>query len=81
MKVKVDCYAGYRAEEMPKRFWIKHKEIKVEKIINQWLAPESRNYRILGDDSATYTLQLNTDSRNWELISFDSYSNRQTRKI
>lgn len=72
MKISVDCYSGYRAEEKPKQFWIKDRKIEIRTILSQWLSPGYRNFKIRGDDNSIYTIELDTESYNWELVSFDS---------
>ena len=37
--LKVECYAGYRGEETPRRIWLGEKKIEVVRVIDRWLAP------------------------------------------
>ena len=70
MKIKVDCYSGYRTEEKPRKFWIKDREINISKIISQWISPESRNFEVLGHDNNTYKLRMDARTWQWELMEF-----------
>jgi len=36
MDVKVDCYAGYRGEETPRRFEIGGRRVRVVEVIDRW---------------------------------------------
>lgn len=70
MKITVDCYSGYTAEEKPKSFKLREKKVEVVKIQSHWLSPGYRNFLVQGDDNSMYTLQLDTHSWLWELTAF-----------
>lgn len=70
MKISVDCYSGYCAEEKPKRFKLRNKEIEVVNLLSHWLTPGYKNFLVQGNDNSMYTLQLDTHSWNWELTAF-----------
>ncbi|NNF98612.1 MAG: hypothetical protein HKM93_04485 [Desulfobacteraceae bacterium] len=70
MKINVDCYAGYRGEQTPRQFVIGDNTIGVERILDQWLAPEHRYFKLLGDDGALYILRHDTVQWRWELTFF-----------
>ena len=67
MKIRVDCYAGYRGEETPRHLWMGDQKIEVRQIVDRWLAPDHRYFKILGDDEATYIIRHDTVSLDWEL--------------
>ena len=46
MKIKVSCYAGYRGEESPRSFRIHEKQIQIVEILDQWLAPDHRYFKV-----------------------------------
>lgn len=68
MEIKVQCYAGYRGEETPRTISFRSREVMVEKIVDRWLDPSHRYFKILGDDRATYIIRHDMDSWVWELI-------------
>ena len=70
MKIQVDCYSGFRGEERPKRFWIRSKKIEIKQIIDQWVSPDHRHFKILGNDSSLYTIEFEPASATWELSFF-----------
>ena len=72
MDLKVDCYAGYRGEETPRRFSIGPRELEVVELIDRWLAPDHRYFKVRGDDGAVYILRHDVASWEWELTLFDS---------
>jgi hypothetical protein len=36
MRVEVDCYSGYEADERPVRFGLDRHEYQVEELLDQW---------------------------------------------
>ncbi|MBW1733568.1 MAG: hypothetical protein JRH00_00200 [Deltaproteobacteria bacterium] len=67
MKIRVDCYSGYRGEETPRRFWLEEKMVEVREVVDRWLDPEHRYFKVLGDDRATYILRHDSVALEWEL--------------
>jgi hypothetical protein len=67
MNLKVECYAGYRGEETPRRFIMGTNTVAVKKILDRWLAPDHRYFKILGDDNAVYILRHDIESWDWDL--------------
>ena len=71
MNIRVECYAGYRGEETPRRFFIGDRRVEVADVIDRWLAPDHRYFKIGGDDGAVYILRHDTGAESWELTMFD----------
>lgn len=78
-KLKVECYAGYRGEETPLRFCLGPRCVEVTEVIDCWLAPSHRYFKLRGDDRGIYILRHATDENYWALIFFDSGTREQTR--
>lgn len=68
--VRVECYAGYRGEETPRRFALGSRRVEVVEVIDRWLAPDHRYFKVRGDDGATYILRHDLDTLVWELTFF-----------
>ena len=68
--IKVECYAGYRGEETPRRVWMGDRKIDVKEVQDRWLAPNHRYFKILGDDNAIYIIRHDSSSWVWELVFF-----------
>ncbi len=68
--VSVECYAGYRGEERPMRFFLNQRRIEVKEIIDQWYGPNYRYCKLLGDDDNIYILRQAIDKEHWELTMF-----------
>lgn len=67
IEIKVACYAGYRAEETPRIIWFQSRKIEVKKVLDRWLDPEHRYFKLLGDDGAIYIIRHDMNTRAWEL--------------
>ena len=70
--MKVECYAGYRGEETPRRFYLDGNCIEVLEVVDRWLDPEHRYFKLRGDDKGIYILRYSATEDSWEMILFDS---------
>ena len=68
MQIRVECYAGYRGEETPRHIKLADNKIEVIEVLDRWLAPDHRYFKILGDDEATYIIRHDSISGQWELV-------------
>lgn len=71
IRVRVECYAGHRGEETPRRIYFGEREIEVSEVVDQWLAPDHRYFKIRGPDGASYLLRHDVASNQWELVMFE----------
>ena len=70
MDVRVECRAGYRGEEAPRRLELGGRRIEVVEVLDRWLAPDHRYFKLRGDDGAVYVLRHDADSQRWEMVLF-----------
>jgi len=70
LAVRVECYAGYRGEETPRRFWIGERAVEAVDVLDRWLSPDHRYFKLKGDDGDTYILRHDTAAHRWELTLF-----------
>jgi len=68
--IRVECYSGYRGEETPRRFWLGSRCIEVLKVIDRWLAPDHRYFKVQADDGGTYILRHDPHSDQWDMTFF-----------
>ena len=68
MRIQVDCYAGYRGEETPRCIRMATYKIEVKKVLDRWLAPDHRYFKVIGDDDATYIIRHDTVKLVLELV-------------
>jgi hypothetical protein len=64
MIVRVECHAGHRGEQTPRR--IAFDGLSVE-LLDSWLAPDHRYFKMRGADGATYILRHDGPSDRWEI--------------
>ena len=70
MNIEVECYAGYRAEETPRAIRFAERRIKVLKVLDRWLSPDHRYFKVLGDDNGIYIIRHDLTDYCWELHYF-----------
>jgi hypothetical protein len=70
--LRVECYAGYRGEETPRRLWIGERCVEVQEVLDRWLAPDHRYFKLRGDDLATYIVRHDEGSGRWTLQVYES---------
>lgn len=78
-RIRVECYAGHRAEEEPRRFFIGEREIEVSEVIDRWLDPDHRYFKVRGADGGIYILRYTLELNRWELTMYDSGSRDESR--
>jgi hypothetical protein len=44
--VDVECHAGYRGEETPRRFRVGECQVEIAEVVDSWLAPDHRYFRV-----------------------------------
>lgn len=70
MKIAVNCYSGYRADEAPKSIRFDSLIVAVSEILDRWLSEDHRYFKFTGDDRATYIIRQDMISMEWELTYF-----------
>lgn len=65
-QVKVACYSGYRGEEEPRRFTKSGVTLDIAEIIDRWLDPNHRYFKVLASDDGVYILRHDTNTGLWE---------------
>ena len=69
--IRVDCYAGHRGEQTPRRFFLGERPVEVVQVLDQWLAPDHRYFKVEGADRAIYILRHDTATGRWSLVMYD----------
>jgi hypothetical protein len=72
MKVRVECYSGWKDSERPRRFWVGDRPCVVSEVLDQWYGPEHLYFKVRGDDGNIHILRHDTSlpDGKWELVSF-----------
>jgi hypothetical protein len=71
LSVRVECYAGYRGEETPRRFFVGERKVEVVQVIDCWLAVDHRYFKVEGDDGDRYVLRHDNALDSWEMTIFE----------
>ncbi|MBI2294993.1 MAG: hypothetical protein HYU76_02885 [Betaproteobacteria bacterium] len=72
LTIRVECYAGYRGEETPRRFYLGPCRVEVVEVLDRWLAPDHRYFKLKSDDGAIYIVRHDVSSGHWELTMFSA---------
>jgi hypothetical protein len=65
MDVRVECYAGYRAEETPRRLLLGGRSVESVEVLARWQTPQARGFRLRGADGVLYVLVQDDASGRW----------------
>ena len=68
MEIVVECYAGYRGDETPRRFSINERPVEVARVIERWITPDYRYFRLAADNGRMYVIRQGVASGKWELV-------------
>lgn len=68
--IRMECYSGYRAEETPKVMHFSGRRVIVAEILDRWLAPDHRYFKLLGDDRCLYIIRHDVVTFRWQMIFF-----------
>ena len=70
LSVGVECYAGHRDEQTPRTLIFGDRRIVVAEVVDAWLAPDYRYFKLRGADGNTYLVRHDERSSTWELTMF-----------
>jgi hypothetical protein len=70
LSVGVECYAGHRGEQTPRTLILGDRRITVAEVLDAWLAPDYRYFKLKGADGNTYLVRHDERSNTWELPMF-----------
>ena len=72
MKLRVQCYSGWKDEERPVRFQLGGRDYMVEEVMDQWYGPYDAFFKVRTDDGNLYILRRSTAEaeEEWSLEAF-----------
>jgi hypothetical protein len=76
LTTRVECYAGHRGEETPRALTVGDRRIEVVDVVDRWLAPDHRYFKLKGDDGDVYIVRYANATNSWELTMFNRDSGR-----
>jgi hypothetical protein len=72
--IQVECYAGMKADETPRRFKWEEQSIEVAEVLDRWFQIESKPewpradyFKVRGGDGREYLLKHDLESDTWFL--------------
>lgn len=68
IKIKVEAYSGYKANERPISFTIRDKILKVKEIIDRWHGEDHDYFKVKADDEYIYIIRYDRERDEWELV-------------
>ncbi len=71
MRIGVECYSGFRADESPRRLILGERTVGVKEILDRWAGEDHRYFKILGEDGCTYLVRHDERSDAWELVKYE----------
>ncbi len=65
----VQCYAGYKGEQEPQRFFLREHWLEVEEILKEWREPTAAFFRVRACDGRIYVLRRRVEAtpNNWSI--------------
>ena len=70
MKLAVECYSGYKANERPLAFSLGARRHTVEEVLDRWYGLGATYFRVRSDDGNIYILRHDAEPDVWTLESF-----------
>lgn len=67
-KTKVQCYSGPNGEE-PQSFDIGAQSMRVSEIVDRWIGPGFRYFKVKGGNRKLYVIRHNSAEDRWEMTS------------
>jgi hypothetical protein len=76
-ELRVECYAGYRANERPIRFVLRGRSFEITEVEDRWFSPDAMYFRVRAQDGDYFVLRHDEVLDIWSLDAFRSARERQ----
>jgi hypothetical protein len=70
MRVEVEAYSGYKANERPLRFRLGTVTYEVKEVLDRWYGPDDEWFKVETENGDLYILRYRPGSDEWTLDSF-----------
>ena len=77
--IRVECYAGYTADERPVAFSLRGRRILVRDLLDRWLGEDHAYFKLAGDDGALYIIRQDRNADTWELVLMEVLAESRSR--
>lgn len=78
--VRVECYAGYKAEERPVRIVFEAQTLEIAEVEDRWYSPGATYFRVLAESGDRYVLRHDDAQGVWSLTAFRSAGRQAAAK-
>ena len=68
--ISVECYSGYKGEQLPRRFTLGDHAFEVVAVEDQWYSPSAEFFKARADDGNNYILRHDNEKDCWTLEAF-----------
>lgn len=79
--VRVECYAGYKAEERPVRIVFETQTLEIAEVEDRWYSPGATYFRALAESGDRYVLRHDDAQGVWSLTAYRAAGKRVDTKI
>jgi hypothetical protein len=76
-EMRVECYAGYKADQRPTRFILRGRTFEIIEVEDQWYSPDAIYFRVRTEDGDYFILRHDEAQDVWSLNAFRSARERQ----
>lgn len=66
--IDVDCYAGARGDETPRRLRFADGRVEDVDVVRSWLTPEARAFELRARTGRRYAVQQSLVMLTWEIV-------------
>ena len=65
-EIRVECHAGYRGDETPRRFHLDGLTIEIAEVLRRWREPDAILFRIRSVSGRVYVLRRSEQTGLWD---------------
>jgi hypothetical protein len=70
VRIKVETYSGYKADERPTAFYIGNRKHLIVEVTRRWYDPKADYFKVKAADGGVYILVHNREDDSWDLRGF-----------
>lgn len=71
IEITVECYAGHRGEQEPRRLLLDSRSVEVAEIVDRWFAPDYRYFKLRGAEGDLWIVRHDEATGRWELTMYE----------
>lgn len=75
-EVEVECSAGYRGEETPRRFRLYDRSVEVAEIVDRWIGEDHRYFKLLDPGGDRWILRYDEPRDRWDVALYEASGGR-----